>query len=60
MKNKYRIVRDGYAGYEAQFRPWWSPFWFQCFFVNTRSTIEAAEEVARTHAKPTVKELGAL
>jgi hypothetical protein len=25
MKTKYRIVRDKWAGYEAQFKPWYCP-----------------------------------
>ena len=50
FKTKYRIVRDSYAGFEAQYRPWWSPFWFQCFWCNTRGTIEGAEQVCRLHA----------
>ena len=55
FKNKYRIVRDNYAGYEAQYQPWWFPFvWFQIEYdgsmVNTSFTIERAEEICRTHA----------
>jgi hypothetical protein len=41
-RNSYRIVPDRYCGYEAQFRLWWLPIWFQCFGVNTRGTLEAA------------------
>jgi hypothetical protein len=47
---RYRVVRDSYLGYEAQFRPWWSPFWQQCNFVNTNGTIERARQVCVAHA----------
>jgi len=54
FKNKYRIVRDRYLGYEAQYQPWWFPFiWIQCDEndgVNTSSTIEEAERICRKHA----------
>jgi hypothetical protein len=46
---EYRIVRDGYAGYEVQVRTKWWPFWRQPL-TNTHSTIEAAERWARNHA----------
>lgn len=43
FKNKYRVVEDQYLGYEAQIKPWWSPFgWFE-IGLNTSSTIERAE-----------------
>lgn len=56
MKNKYRIVRDGYAGYEVQVKKWWFPFmWFEChsagFICNTWRTIEQARHFAEQHAK---------
>jgi hypothetical protein len=41
---KYRIVKDGFAGYEAQVWRWWFPFWTQIGFTNTHSTIEGAIE----------------
>ncbi|AWM37081.1 hypothetical protein GobsT_50020 [Gemmata obscuriglobus] len=56
MKHKYRIVTDRYCGYEAQYKPWWSPFWLECFGVNTRRTIEASEQVARFHAEGLTRE----
>lgn len=61
MRNEYRVVRDRYAGYEAQVRYWWFPFvWRQIGWVNTRATVEASEEVCRSHAQGVVKELGRL
>ena len=54
LKTKYRVVRDSYAGFEAQYRPWWSPFWFQCFGINTRGTVEGSEELCRLHARSKV------
>ena len=49
--NEYRIVRDYYAGYEAQVRRWWWPFWVQIGGCNTRSTVEASERLCRAHAR---------
>ena len=46
---RYRIVRDGYAGYEAQVWRLWFPFWVQCFFVNTEYSIDRAKEVIEDH-----------
>ena len=46
---KYRIVTDNYAGYEVQSWRWWWPFWIQGA-TNTHSTIEAAEEYAKSLA----------
>lgn len=43
---KYRIVKDCFAGYEAQIKTWWWPFWRQKGFTNTFSTIEAARYFA--------------
>lgn len=54
-QTRYRIVLDGYNGYEAQYRLWWFPFWFQCFTTNTSSTIESAEGVCRIHASKVVR-----
>ena len=45
-KNKYRIVTDNYAGYEAQVKYWWFPFiWIQIptsyeCSINTHTHIE--------------------
>ncbi len=50
-KPRYRIVQDNYCGYESQFRPWWSPLWWQCFGINTRASLEAARRVCDRHYK---------
>jgi len=48
FKDKYRIVRDNYCGYEVQVKKWWFPFcWFQCGGdmyddVNTHFSTEKA------------------
>jgi len=60
FKNKYRIVRDCFAGYEAQVKSWWWPFWREIDFVNTHSTMESAERCAKEHAAGGVKILGFL
>ncbi len=48
---RYRVIRDNYAGYEAQFRVWWWPFWQQCNFVNTSPSIGLARQVCVAHAR---------
>lgn len=55
FKTKYRIVEDGYAGYEAQFKYWWMPFWKQIGWTNTSSSIERAERICKGHAGRFVK-----
>ena len=44
---KHRIVTDGYAGYEVQFKVWWWPFWMQKGGVNTFHNLEDAKVFAR-------------
>ena len=54
---RYRVVRDSYLGYGAQFRPWWSPFWMECdrrggvCGTNTNKTLEDARAVCANHAR---------
>ena len=48
FKTKYRIVRDKYCGYEAQFRPWYSPVWWQCFGINS-GNLETARQTCDRH-----------
>ena len=55
FRTKYRIVRDSFLGFEAQFRPWWSPVWFQMGFTNTLATVERAEDYIRGYAQRVVK-----
>lgn len=43
MKNRYRIVRDNYAGFECQIRYWWFPVVWCQIGINTNSSIEEAE-----------------
>lgn len=39
---RYRVVRDGYSGFECQkWRLWW-PWWTQMNFSNTHPTLERA------------------
>lgn len=51
LKTKYRVVTDKYLGYEAQFKPWYYPFWLQCFGVNTANTLERAKTTIERHKK---------
>jgi hypothetical protein len=49
FKTKYRIVKDNYDGFEAQFKRWWMPFYMQCFGVNTSPTLEKAKYIIYRH-----------
>ena len=50
MRNRYRVVADGYAGYEAQVKYWWFPLmWFQIGFSNTSTSIERARKYIDRH-----------
>lgn len=53
FKTKYRVVTDNYLGYEAQYKPWFLPFWQQLNGVNTRSTIEEALELCKAFKQNT-------
>ena len=48
---KFRIVRDNYAGYEAQVKTWYFPFWRQINFTNTSLTVERAKGVIERYKK---------
>jgi hypothetical protein len=56
MKKQYRIVRDRFGGFEAQYKPRWWPFWRQCSQfgpgagVNTHCSLSDAVEFAKWHA----------
>lgn len=39
FRTRYRVVPDRYAGFEVQYRRWFSPFWIQHGFVNTHASI---------------------
>lgn len=44
MKNRYRVVTDAYAGYEAQVKYWWFPFCYFQIGINTFPSIERAQQ----------------
>lgn len=51
---RYRIVRDSYSGYEAQYRPWWFPVYLaipRICSTNTCATVEEARELCDLHAR---------
>ncbi|MGA9651889.1 hypothetical protein [Pedobacter sp.] len=57
MKNKYRIVTDTFAGYEAQVKYWWWPItWFQIGGINTNISIEQAKRHINFHKGKVVYE----
>lgn len=50
MKNRYRVVADRFAGYEAQVKFWWLPvFWFQIDGCNTSGTLYRARTIIDRH-----------
>lgn len=52
---RYRIVKDGYCGYECQVWRLWFPFWVQMGFCNTHVSVEDAEAYIEAMRKPVVK-----
>lgn len=60
MKNRYRIVRDNYEGYEAQVKYWWFPFrWRQLSGrfpgINSHYSIEGARKLIQLHRNKVVE-----
>ena len=56
MRNKYRIVEDGYLGYCVEIKKWWFPFWVEILGrrvvdANTHPTIKEAEEYIEKHKR---------
>lgn len=49
FRNRYRIVRDSYCGYEAQVKRWWFPIWMQIYGCNTETTIDKAKVWIERH-----------
>lgn len=55
MRNRYRIVRDAYAGYEVQVKYWFFPvIWIQINGTNTSSTLEVAKIKMELHKEGNV------
>lgn len=55
---KYRIVTDGFNGYEVQVKKWYWPFWVQHGWVNTHSTLSGAERYVRQVVRRKVYKIG--
>ena len=53
FKTKYRVVMTRFDTYKAEYRPWYSPFWFECFFGCTL-TLEEAVRLVEIHKKTPV------
>lgn len=51
FKTKYRIITDKYAGYEAQMKYWYWPFWVMVYGCNTNCSIEQAEKLIQAHRR---------
>ena len=49
FKNKYRIVTDGYNGYEVQFRRWFLPFYVELNYGNSHTNIGSTKRMIETH-----------
>ena len=50
FETRYRVIRDTYNGYEAQFKHWWMPFYLQIGGTNTFTTEIAAKNLCMIHA----------
>ena len=54
---RYRVVRDRWLGYEAQYKAWWWPFFRPCerggsgVECNSNYTIESARQLCADHAR---------
>jgi hypothetical protein len=48
-KYKYRVVRDTYAGYKAQCKSNWWPFWRMVGFLNTSCSINQSIAICNDH-----------
>ena len=54
---RYRVVRDCWLGYQAQFKAWWCPFWLQCCTtsggrgVNSNRSFKGTLQVCADHFK---------
>jgi hypothetical protein len=52
---RYRVVKDDWLGYEAQFKVWYWPWWRMCSGstggpgVNTSKTVERARRLCVDH-----------
>ena len=49
FRTRYRIVLDTYSGFEAQYRPWWSPCYLQIGGTNTSSSLADARKIVDRH-----------
>jgi hypothetical protein len=57
FRNRYRITQCAKSRlYEAQYRPWFWPWWFYCNWYNCSLTIEEARDVCDRHAISNVVE----
>jgi hypothetical protein len=55
FKTRYRIVIDKFAGFTAQFRYWWMPFYLQLGGVNTHITADRCEAYIRLYMNNPVR-----
>jgi hypothetical protein len=52
---RYRVVKDDWLGYEAQFKVWYWPWWRMCSGstgragVNSSHTVDMAKKVCARH-----------
>ena len=60
FRNEYRIVKGEDLGFIAEFRPWWSSRWRECYPGAEDDSIEHADRLARIHAGVWAKPLGRL
>lgn len=53
FKTKWRVVMDGYCGYEVQFRYWWMPFYMQ-YGINSHPSLGMAVDAIAGYKKKVV------
>jgi hypothetical protein len=46
---RYRIIKDRWAGFAAQYKRWWWPMWWECNGINTSPSLRLAELVCDNH-----------
>ena len=47
FRTRHRVVRDGFLGFEAQFRYWWMPFYMQMWHTGMTNTHRTVEDAVR-------------
>lgn len=59
--NRYRVTQNEFGRFVAEWRPWWFPFWSNCYSRDfgdavTCETLEEAKTLCKRHENPVVWE----